>query len=62
MNKKGFTLVEILATIVLIGLLFGLAVPGVNRIRDNMNKKALNTKIQLIEQAGVLWGKIIELD
>ena len=57
MNKKGFTLVEILSTIVIIGLLFGLAVPGINKIRDNMNKKALNTKLQLIEQAGVLWGQ-----
>ena len=56
-NNKGLTLVELLAVIVLISLLLGLGIPGINRIRENMNKKALNTKINLIEQAGVLWGQ-----
>ena len=56
-NNKGLTLVELLAVIVLISLLLGLGIPGINRIRENMNKKALNTKIGLIEQAGVLWGQ-----
>ena len=56
-NKKGFTLVEILSTIVLIALLLGLGVPGVMKIRENMNKRAYNTKVDLIEQAAVLWGQ-----
>lgn len=56
-NNKGFTLVEILAVIVLIALLLGVGIPGVNRISRNMKKKSLNTKIGLIEQAGVLWGQ-----
>ena len=56
-NKKGFTLVELLSVIVLIGLLLGLGIPGINRIKQNMNKKSLNTKINLIEQAAVLWGQ-----
>lgn len=56
-DKKGLTLVELLAVIVLISLLLGLGIPGINRIRQNMNKKSLNTKVKLIEQAAVLWGQ-----
>ncbi|MBQ3021034.1 MAG: prepilin-type N-terminal cleavage/methylation domain-containing protein [Bacilli bacterium] len=57
MNKKGFTLVEILSVIVLISLLLGLGIPGVMKISENMKKKSLNTKIKLIEEAGVFWGQ-----
>lgn len=57
MSNKGFTLVELLSVIVLIGLLLGLAVPGINRISSNMKKKSYNTKINLIEQAAILWGQ-----
>lgn len=56
-NKKGFTLIELLSVIVLIGLLIGIGVPGVYKISDNMKKKSLDTKIELIEQAGILWGQ-----
>lgn len=57
MNKKGFTLVEILSVIVLISLLLGLGIPGVMKISKNMTKRSFNTKIKLIEEAGVLWGQ-----
>ena len=57
MNKKGFTLIEILSTIVLIALLLGLGIPGVMKISDNMKKRSYNTKVNLIEQAGILWGQ-----
>ena len=57
MNKRGFTLIELLSVLVLISLLFGLAIPGINRISTNMKKKSLNTKLKLVEQAGVLWGQ-----
>lgn len=56
-NNKGFTLVEILSVIVLIALLLGVGIPGINRISKNMKEKSLNTKIDLIEQAGILWGQ-----
>jgi len=56
-NKKGFTLVEILATIVLISLLLGLGIPGIMKISQNMKKRNYNTKVDLIEQAGILWGQ-----
>lgn len=57
MNKKGFTLVELLAVLVLISLLMGLAIPGINRINNNMKKKSYNQKIKLIESAAELWGQ-----
>ena len=57
MKKNGFTLVELLAVIVLIGLLIGVGIPGINKIKDNMNNKSLNTKIELIEEAATLWGQ-----
>lgn len=57
MNKKGFTLVELLAVLVLISLLMGLAIPGINRISNNMKKKSYNQKIKLIESAAELWGQ-----
>lgn len=57
MNKKGFTLVELLAVLVLISLLMGLAIPGINRISNNMKKKSYNQKIKLVESAAELWGQ-----
>lgn len=57
MNNKGFTLVELLATIILIGLLIGIGVPGISRISKNMKEKSLNTKTDLLEQHAVLWGQ-----
>ena len=57
MNKKGFTLVEILSVLVLIGLLFGLAIPGINKISSNMKKKSYSKKVSLVESAAELWGQ-----
>lgn len=57
MNRRGFTLVELLSVLVLIGLLFGLAIPGINKIRNNVNKKSDKKNIELIESAAVLWGQ-----
>ncbi|MDY3947903.1 MAG: prepilin-type N-terminal cleavage/methylation domain-containing protein, partial [Bacilli bacterium] len=36
MNKKGFTLVELMAAIVILGVLMGVAVPNVLSIYKNM--------------------------
>lgn len=57
MNNKGFTLVEILSVIVLISLLLGIGIPGISRISQNMKVKAMEKKIELVEQAGILWGQ-----
>lgn len=57
MNKRGFTLVELLSVLVLISLLFGLAIPGINKISSNMKKKSYSKKVNLIESAAILWGQ-----
>lgn len=56
-NKKGFTLVELLSVIVLISLLLGLGIPGISRISKRMKERSYNTKVDLVEQAAVLWGQ-----
>ena len=57
MNKKGFTLVEVLAVIVLLGLLVGIAVPNILRSQTKAKEKTLATKVKNIERAAVLWGQ-----
>jgi len=56
-NKKGFTLIEILVVIVLVALLLGIGIPGVMKISQNMKKRSLNTKLDLVEQAAILYGQ-----
>lgn len=56
-NSNGFTLVELLSVIVLIGLLIGIGIPGINKISDNMNRKSLEKKISLVESSAILWGQ-----
>ena len=46
MNKKGFTLVEVLAVIVLLGLLVGIAVPNILRSQTKAKEKTLSTKVK----------------
>lgn len=57
MKKNGFTLVELLSVLVLLSLLMGIAIPGINRISKNMKTKSYNEKKELIESAAVLWGQ-----
>lgn len=45
MNKKGFTFIEIITVIVIIGLILAIAAPNIFKFRDRTNEKALKTKI-----------------
>ena len=56
MKRNGFTLVELLAVIVLLGLLLALAVPNALKLRKNVTSKSYDTKIDLIEQAANSYG------
>ncbi len=56
MNKRGFTLVEVLAVIVVIGLILIIAVPNITKVSKQTKLKAYDTKIELIEQAAVYYG------
>ncbi len=50
-NKKGFTLVEILAVIVLMGILLGFAVPSVINISKKQKANLKEQKIEIIVDA-----------
>lgn len=56
-NKKGFTLVEILAVVVILAIVIIIAFFSGNAIRQNSLKKIVDTKIEQIEQAAILYGQ-----
>lgn len=56
-KNSGFTLVELLAVIVLLALLMIIAIPNAFKLANNVKGKAFDTKIQLIEKAGQEFGQ-----
>ena len=55
-NKKGFTLVELLAVIVILGVLTAIAVPSVLGISKKIKTDVYDSKIKTIEVAAELWA------
>ena len=55
MNKKGFTLVELLAVIVVLAVISAIAFPIVGDIIDNSEEKAYEQQIKIIEKAAKSW-------
>ena len=56
-NNKGFTLVEILAVLVLISLMMVIIVPSVQKVALNSKIKLCNSKINLAEESINLWAR-----
>ena len=55
MYKKGFTIVELLAVLLIIGLLIGIAVPAFMKLGTKTNERTLLKEAELIEQASVIY-------
>ncbi len=57
MNKKGFTLTEVIVVIVLISIIIAIAVPSVIAIRNRINSRLLEGKKDTILIAAELYGQ-----
>ncbi|MGE5456372.1 MAG: leucine-rich repeat protein [Ignavibacteriales bacterium] len=55
-RKKGFTLVELLTVIMILGLIGLIAVPTVTKVLKNSKQKLYNTQVAMIKQSGKKWG------
>ena len=55
-NKKGFTLVELLTVIALIGLVTLIAVPAVSSIMDKEKEKLYKVQIKEVKEALKTWA------
>lgn len=50
-NKKGFTLVEIMIVVVIIGLLAAMAIPAFQKVRTNSQKGAITNNLRQLASA-----------
>ena len=55
MNKKGFTIVELLVTIVILGIILTIVYPAVTSTINSSRVKAHNSQIKVIEKAMKLY-------
>ncbi len=53
MSNKGFTLVEVMATIAILGILAILITPSIINIRKDMLQKTYNSRLTLIKNAAL---------
>ena len=57
MERKGFTLVELIVVIVIIGVLAVILIPTITSSSKNSKEKILATKVETTNQALVLWAQ-----
>ena len=55
LNKKGFTLVELLVVIVILGVIMSIAIPSITSSIERSKDKQRTQIIKLIESAGELY-------
>lgn len=51
MKKKGFTLIELIATLIIVGIIALIAYPVVNSTIKNSKQKSYNAQVELIIEA-----------
>ena len=56
-NKKGFTLVEILVVVALISVIMIIAIPSIMSVNKKMNEREFAAKKELIISAAEMYGK-----
>ena len=56
MNNKAFTLVELLAVIIILGLLVTITVPNIMNAIDISREKSYNSQVEEIEKAAERWA------
>ena len=56
MKKNGYTLVELLAILILLGIIMALAIPNALKLGSKVKKKSYDAKIELIEKAAESYG------
>lgn len=57
MKNKGFTLVELLAVIVILSLVITIGTFSVMKIRNNSLKKIVDTKVNDLEASAIVYGQ-----
>ena len=56
MNKKGFTLVEIMIVVAIIGLLAAIGIPSFSKARANSIEKAKQNNVRILSAAVEEWA------
>lgn len=62
LNKKGFTLTELLATIAILAIVVTIATPAVIGVSNSIKKNMYESKVKLISQNAKLYGEDNEDD
>lgn len=55
LNRKGFTLIELMAVIAILIIIMGIALPNITSSIERSKNKQKNTKIELIKSAAELY-------
>ncbi|MCX4365013.1 MAG: prepilin-type N-terminal cleavage/methylation domain-containing protein [Bacilli bacterium] len=60
--KKGFTLVELLAVLIILGLIIVIAIPSYTEIYSRIKRSNMQSKVTEIETAALKYGNLIKDD